>query len=88
MTACVCAMEINCNAEIARKRQNHSFLSYKYTSLALQQTLQTKKKRTLKIVRLTSFKTHNFNPFLSFPRLSIRAYYFYVPLSLVSVPTD
>ena len=50
MTACVCAMEINCNAEIARKRQNHSFLSYKYTSLALQQTLQTKKKELWKLL--------------------------------------
>ena len=35
MTACVCAIELNFNEEIAYKRQNHSFLSYKYTSLAL-----------------------------------------------------
>ena len=35
MTAWVWAMELNFNEEIAYKRQNHSFLSYKYTSLAL-----------------------------------------------------
>ena len=71
-TACVCAMELNFNEEIACKRQNHSFLSYKYTSLALQQTLQTKKKRTLKIVRLTSQK----------PTISIRFYLLQVYLSV------
>ena len=35
MTACVCAMELDFNEEIASKRQNHCLLSYKYTSLAL-----------------------------------------------------
>ena len=38
-----CAMELNVSEEITCNRQNHSFLSNKYTSQALYQTLQTTK---------------------------------------------
>ena len=39
----LCALELNVNEEITCKRQNHSFVSNKYGSQALYQTLQTRK---------------------------------------------
>ena len=41
--ASLCALEINVNEKITCKRQAHSFISYRYTSQALSQTLQTTK---------------------------------------------
>ena len=51
-----CAMELNVSEEITCNRQNHSFLSNKYTSQALYQTLQTTKWTYWKAVRQYNLK--------------------------------
>ena len=60
-----CAMELNVSEEITCNRQNHSFLSNKYTSQALYQTLQTTKWTYWKAARqylIWSFQKHYCNP--------------------------
>ena len=51
-----CAMELNVSEEITCNRQNHSFLSNKYTSQALYQTLQTTKWTYWKAARQYNLK--------------------------------